>query len=133
MITIYFLFLFYRIKNTSPASYTKNDIFDCWLYQNKSWSDLVSISENKNDNHKIISSSTNLISKAKRYVLKHIDTHTYKVNSVISTKQFCISSNPALFYLFIFCYNHKILFTLIDMHLILLIFKRYQAREIITF
>ncbi|KAE9526713.1 hypothetical protein AGLY_013361 [Aphis glycines] len=56
----------YLIKNTSPASYTKNDIFDCWLYQNKSWSDLVSISENKNDNHKIISSSTNLISKAKR-------------------------------------------------------------------
>ncbi|KAF0693819.1 Uncharacterized protein FWK35_00035235, partial [Aphis craccivora] len=43
-------FLFYRIKSTSPANYTKNDIYDCWLYQNKSWSDLVSIPENKNNN-----------------------------------------------------------------------------------
>lgn len=56
----------YLIKSTSPANYTKNDIFDCWLYQNKSWSDLVSIPENKNNNLTIIPSSTNLISQAKR-------------------------------------------------------------------
>ncbi|KAF0763162.1 Myb DNA-bind 2 domain-containing protein [Aphis craccivora] len=56
----------YLIKSTSPASYTKNDIYDCWLYQNKSWSDLVSISDNKNNNPTIISSSTNVISQAER-------------------------------------------------------------------
>jgi len=56
----------YLIKNTSPANYTKDDIFDCWLYQNKSWFDLVSIPENKNNNCTIISSSTNPISKVNR-------------------------------------------------------------------
>ncbi|XP_025201103.1 uncharacterized protein LOC112598734 [Melanaphis sacchari] len=53
----------YLIKNTCLANYTKDDIFDCWFYQNKSWSDLVSIPENKNNNCKIISSSTNPISQ----------------------------------------------------------------------
>ncbi|XP_003246244.1 uncharacterized protein LOC100568595 isoform X2 [Acyrthosiphon pisum] len=35
----------YLIKNTSSGSYTKDDIFDCWFYQTKSWSDLISIPE----------------------------------------------------------------------------------------
>ncbi|KAF0710279.1 Myb DNA-bind 2 domain-containing protein [Aphis craccivora] len=81
----------YLIKSKSPANYTKNDIYDCWLYQNKSWSDLVSIPENKNNNLTIISSSTNLISQTNRYVLKHIDIPTYKIDSVISTMQSGIS------------------------------------------
>ncbi|XP_025203496.1 telomeric repeat-binding factor 2-interacting protein 1-like [Melanaphis sacchari] len=37
----------YLIKNTSTANYTKDQIFDCWLHQNQSWSDLVSVSENQ--------------------------------------------------------------------------------------
>ncbi|XP_022177569.1 uncharacterized protein LOC111038676 [Myzus persicae] len=40
----------YLIKNTSLSNYTKDDILDCWLYQNKSWSDLVPIPKNKYDN-----------------------------------------------------------------------------------
>lgn len=55
----------YLIKKTSPANYTKDDIFDCWLYQNKSWADLVSIPGNKNNNCEIQvkSSSSNSISQ----------------------------------------------------------------------
>lgn len=45
----------YLIKNTGSGNYTKDDIFDCWLYQNKSWSDLISIPEK--------SKSTNSISQ----------------------------------------------------------------------
>jgi len=38
----------------STVSYTKDDnIFDRWLHQNKSSSDLVSIPENKNNNYQI--------------------------------------------------------------------------------
>lgn len=68
---IKYCYFFYRIKNTSFSNYTKDDIFDCWLYQNKTWSDLVPISENKNNNWKtsIKSSSTNSISQVTKYVL----------------------------------------------------------------
>ncbi|XP_029347867.1 uncharacterized protein LOC100572728 isoform X2 [Acyrthosiphon pisum] len=55
----------YLIKNTSSGNYTKNDIFDCWVYQNKSWSDLISIPENKNIICKVAApwSSANSISQ----------------------------------------------------------------------
>ncbi|XP_022161771.1 uncharacterized protein LOC111027666 isoform X3 [Myzus persicae] len=43
----------YLIKNTSHSNYTKDDIFDCWLYQKKKWSDLVSLPESKNNICKI--------------------------------------------------------------------------------
>ncbi|XP_060848330.1 uncharacterized protein LOC132927757 isoform X1 [Rhopalosiphum padi] len=37
----------YLIKNTSNENYTKDQIFDCWLHQNKSWYDLNSVPENQ--------------------------------------------------------------------------------------
>ncbi|KAL5240276.1 hypothetical protein ACI65C_007686 [Semiaphis heraclei] len=54
----------YLIKNTSFSNYTKDDIFDCWIYKTKSWSDLFSISENKSSKSKTpIKSSSNSISQ----------------------------------------------------------------------
>lgn len=39
---IYYNIFVFRIKNSCPIKYTKQNIFDCWFHKNKSWSDLLS-------------------------------------------------------------------------------------------